>query len=92
MVSMVGLVGGLLLLTTLALRGWNLFIAAPICALIVGLSGGIPVFPDNGPNAFVTTYMNGFAGFVSAWFLMFLLGSLFGKFMEDTGTADSLAR
>jgi H+/gluconate symporter-like permease len=92
MVSMIGLVGGLLLLTTLALRGWNLFIAAPLCALIVGLSGGIPVFPDDGAPAFVTTYMNGFAGFVSAWFLMFLLGSLFGKFMEDTGTADSLAR
>ncbi|WP_269619769.1 GntP family permease [Zhongshania sp. BJYM1] len=92
MISMIGLVGGLLLLTTLALRGWNLFIAAPLCALIVGLSGGIPVFPGDSPNAFVTTYMNGFAGFVGAWFLMFLLGSLFGKFMEDTGTADSLAR
>jgi H+/gluconate symporter-like permease len=36
--------------------------------------------------------MDGFAGFVAAWFLMFLLGSLFGKFMEDTGAADSLAR
>jgi H+/gluconate symporter-like permease len=36
--------------------------------------------------------MDGFASFVSAWFLMFLLGSLFGKFMEDTGSADSLAR
>ncbi|MEX1669042.1 GntP family permease [Zhongshania guokunii] len=92
MVSMIGLIGGLLLLTTLALRGWNLFIAAPLCALVVGISGGIPVFPGTESVAFVTTYMNGFASFISAWFLMFLLGSLFGKFMEDTGTADSLAR
>jgi H+/gluconate symporter-like permease len=92
MISMIGLIGGLLLLTTLALRGWNLFIAAPLCALIVGLTGGIPVFPGEGERAFVTTYMDGFASFVSAWFLMFLLGSLFGKFMEDTGSADSLAR
>lgn len=92
MLSMTGLVGGLLLLTILALRGWNLFIAAPLCSLIVGLSGGIPIFPgDDGP-AFVTTYMGGFSGFVGSWFLMFLLGSLFGKFMEDTGSADSLAR
>ena len=92
MISMIGLIGGLLLLTTLALRGWNLFIAAPFCALIVGLTGGVPVFPGDGEQAFVTTYMDGFASFVSAWFLMFLLGSLFGKFMEDTGSADSLAR
>jgi H+/gluconate symporter-like permease len=92
MISMIGLIGGLLLLTTLALRGWNLFIAAPLCALIVGLTGGVPVFPGEGEQAFVTTYMDGFASFVSAWFLMFLLGSLFGKFMEDTGSADSLAR
>ncbi len=92
MISMIGLVGGLLLLTILALRGWNLFIAAPFCALIVGMTGGVPIFPaDDGP-AFVTTYMDGFASFVAAWFLMFLLGSLFGKFMEDTGSADSLAR
>jgi H+/gluconate symporter-like permease len=92
MISMTGLIGGLLLLTILALRGWNLFIAAPLCALVVGLTGGVPVFPGEGEHAFVTTYMNGFASFVSAWFLMFLLGSLFGKFMEDTGSADSLAR
>jgi len=92
MSSMIGLVGGLLLLTVMALRGWNLFIAAPFCALIVGITGGVPIFPDAGEVAFVTTYMNGFASFVSAWFLMFVLGSLFGKFMEDTGSADSLAR
>lgn len=92
MLSMIGLVGGLLLLTTLALRGWNLFIAAPLCALVVAITGGIALFPAAEGPAFVTTYMEGFAGFVAAWFLMFLLGSLFGKFMEDTGSADSLAR
>ena len=91
MLGLIGLIGGLLLLTQLALRGWNLFIAAPLCALIVCLSGGISIFPGDAEHAFVTTYMQGFAGFVSAWFLMFLLGSLFGKFMEDTGAADALA-
>jgi len=92
LISIIGLVGGLLLLTTLALRGWNLFIAAPLCALIVGLTGGLPIFPGGSKPVIVTAYMDGFAGFVAAWFLMFLLGSIFGKFMEDTGSADSLAR
>ena len=42
--------------------------------------------------SFVSAYMDGFASFVAAWFFMFLLGSMFGKFMEDTGAADSVAR
>ena len=67
MIAMIGLVGGLLLLTTLALRGWNLFIAAPLCALVVGMTGGLPIFPDGGEHAFITTYMDGFASFVAAW-------------------------
>jgi H+/gluconate symporter-like permease len=90
MLSLVGLVGGLILLIILTIRGWNLFIAAPLCALIVALTSGIPVFI--GDINFVNAYMQGFAGFIAAWFFMFLLGSLFGKFMEDTGAADSVAR
>lgn len=90
MISMIGLVGGLLLLIVLTLRGMNLFISAPLCALIVGVSSGIPLF--TGELNFVETYMDGFAGFVASWFFMFLLGSIFGKFMEDTGAADSVSR
>jgi len=89
MLSFLGLVGGLGLLIVLTIRGMNLFIAAPLCALIVGLTGGLPIFI--GDHAFVDSYMSGFAGFVSSWFFMFLLGSLFGKFMSDTGAADAVA-
>ena len=88
-VSLVGLTGGLALLIILTLRGWNLFISAPLCALIVALSSGIPVFL--GEVNFVQNYMSGFTGFIASWFFMFLLGSIFGKFMEDTGAADSVA-
>ena len=89
MLSLIGLIGGLLLLIVLTIRGMNLFIAAPLCALIVALTSGLPIFL--GDSNFVVTYMQGFSGFIAAWFFMFLLGSLFGKFMEDTGAADSLA-
>lgn len=92
MLSMLGLIGGLALLIVLTLRGMNLFIAAPACALIVALTSNLAIFPSAGANNFIQGYMNGFANFVSAWFFMFLLGSLFGKFMEDTGAADSVAR
>lgn len=90
MISIIGLIGGLALLIVLTMRGVNLFIGAPLCAVLVALSSGVPLLSGDGD--FVSVYMDGFAGFVAAWFFMFLLGSLFGKFMEDTGAADSLAR
>lgn len=90
MLSMTGLLLGLVLLIVLTIRGMNLFIAAPLCALIVAFTNNIPLFA--GEQNFVTLYMNGFSGFIAAWFFMFLLGAIFGKFMEDTGAADSLAR
>jgi H+/gluconate symporter-like permease len=90
MLSFIGLVGGLGLLIVLTIRGMNLFIAAPLCALIVALTSGLPVFI--GDTNFVATYMQGFTGFIASWFFMFLLGALFGKFMEDTGAADAVAR
>ncbi|KFZ28448.1 citrate transporter [Pseudidiomarina atlantica] len=89
MLSMIGLIGGLVLLIVLTLRGMNLFISAPLCAVVVALTSGVPLF--QGEVNFVSAYMDGFASFVAAWFFMFLLGSLFGKFMEDTGAADSVA-
>lgn len=89
MLSMIGLVGGLVLLIVLTLRGMNLFISAPLCAVVVALTSGVPLF--QGDVNFVSAYMDGFASFVANWFFMFLLGSLFGKFMEDTGAADSVA-
>lgn len=90
MISLIGLIGGLGLLIVLTIRGVNLFIAAPLCALIVAITSGFPIFI--GELNFVTTYMQGFTDFITSWFFMFLLGALFGKFMEDSGAADSVAR
>ena len=90
MLSMIGLIGGLALLIILTLRGMNLFISAPLCALVVALTSRVPLFV--GDANFVADYMNGFTSFIASWFFMFLLGSIFGKFMEDTGAADSVAK
>ena len=43
-------------------------------------------------DGLLTTYMGGFVSFVQKWFLMFLIGAVFGKIMDITGAADSLAR
>ncbi len=92
MLSMIGLVGGLLLLIVLTIRGMNLLIAAPLCALLVAITANIDLPQTQLIDAqFINDYMAGFAGFVQSWFLMFLLGSLFGKVMEDTGCAQSVS-
>lgn len=91
--SLIGLVGGLILLIILTVRGMNLMIAGPLCALIVAITSGIPLFSfDSSDIDLLNGYMNGFAGFVQSWFLMFLLGSLFGKLMEESGSADSVSQ
>lgn len=92
MLSSMGLALALIALIVLTLRGVNLFISAPLCAVVVALSSGVPLFQVSEQASFVSGYMSGFAGFVQAWFLMFLLGSLFGKLMEDSGAADAVAR
>ncbi len=44
MLSMIGLIGGLLLLIVLTMRGMNLFIAGPLSALVVALTSGMPFY------------------------------------------------
>ncbi len=94
MLSLIGLLSALGLLIVLTMRGMNLFLATPICALIIALTRGIALLPplaDGGPSL-TALYMEGFSSFITNWFFMFLLGSLFGKMMEDSGAADRVAQ
>ncbi len=94
MLSFFGLLLGLALLIWLTMRGTDLLIAAPLCALLVAATSGFAIFPQlaaEGAPSFTASYMSGFVGYVQDWFFMFLLGSLFGKMMECTGAADSVA-
>lgn len=93
--SMIGLIGGLALLIGLTLKGVNIIIVGPISALFVAIMSGMPLFPqlvEAGVPNFVTNYMSGFTGFIMSWYLMFLLGAVFGKVMEDSGAADAVAK
>lgn len=94
MISAIGLAGGLALLILLTIRGVNILIAAPVCAAVVGATAGVAWLPPlaaEGAPDFVTSYMAGFTGFFADWFLMFLLGAIFGEVMAVSGAADSVA-
>ncbi|WP_313799452.1 GntP family permease [Cytobacillus sp.] len=95
MLSMIGLIGGLALLIFLTMRGMNLLVVGPLSAIFVAVFSGMPLFPQlagEGEANLVGNYMSGFSGFVTSWYLMFLLGAIFGKVMEDSGAADSVSK
>lgn len=84
---MIGIVLGLALLVFLAYKGYSIIWVAPVSAMVVALTGGLSLLP-----AYTDTYMQGLVDFAKSWFPMFLLGAIFGKAMEVTGAAHSVAK
>lgn len=68
------------------MKGVNIIIAAIISAVVVALTGGL-----NLETALTEHYKTGFTGYFYSWFLIFLLGAIFGKIMQVTKAADSIA-
>ena len=76
------------LLMYLAYRGVTLILVAPGTALLaVVLTGGLPILA-----AYTQVFMTSTGQFIIAFFPLFLLGAVFGKLMDDTGSARSIAR
>jgi len=84
---MLGILLGLVLLIVLAYRGWSIIWIAPICAGVVAIFGGLDLL-----DAYTNTYMQGFVDFTKNWFPVFMLGAIFGKLMEFSGMAQSVAQ
>lgn len=82
-----GILLGLGLLMWFAYRGWSVLLLAPAAALVVAAASGQPLLPH-----WTSTFMMGTARFVTQWFPMFLLGGIFGKMMDDSGSITSIAR
>ncbi len=94
MISAIGLVGALAMLIWMTVRGVNILIAGPVAAAVVAATSGLAWLPPlavEGSPDFATSYMAGFTGFFGDWFLMFLLGAIFGEVMGASGAAESVA-
>lgn len=85
-VSLLGIVIGLVLLMFLAFKGCNIIWLAPVCAMVVAIMGGYSLL-----DAYLGDYMTGMANYVLSWFPAFFLGAVYGKVMDMTGSARSLA-
>jgi len=85
--GLVGILLGLGLLIALAFRGWSVLLLAPVAALIAAAFSGEPLLAH-----WTQTFMGSAARFVGQFFPLFLLGALFGKLMEDSGSVAAIAR
>ena len=81
-----GILLGLALLVWLAYRGWSILLLAPGAALIAAAFAGGPLLAY-----WTQTFMDSASRFVAQFFPLFLLGALFGKLMEDSGSVSAIA-
>lgn len=86
MLSVIGLIIAMVLLVVLAMKGVHVLAIALICSAVLCVTSGMNVY-----TVLTEAYMPGFANFISANFLVFLAGALFGKFMNDSHAADAIA-
>ena len=77
----------LCLLMFMAYRGFSTILIAPICGLLLVALAGKAILP-----AFTELFMIRTVGYVKSFFPIFLLGSIFGQLMGDSGFARSIAK
>ena len=88
MVGIIGIFVSLALLIYLAERGWNVIFVAPICATVAILFnwGDLPVLAS-----YTQIYMPALGSYFATYFPLFMLGAVFGKLMDESGSARAIA-
>lgn len=85
--SLTVLFSSMALLMYLVIHGKSIFVVAPLCALLASLFSGLdPLSQMN------EAYMSGFADYIKRFYFIFVLGAVFGKMMDESGAAVTVAR
>jgi len=84
--GLAGILLGLALLVWLAFRAWSVLLLAPAAALVAAAFSGEPLLAH-----WTQTFMGSAAQFLGQFFPLFLMGALFGKLMEDSGSVSAIA-
>ena len=82
-----GILVALFFLIWLAYRGGSVLLLAPAAALVAAAVAGEPLLAS-----WTQTFMGSTAQFVAQFFPIFLLGAVFGKLMEDSGSVSAIAQ
>lgn len=91
MIGVIGIILSLALLMYFAYKGISVLILAPLLALFAALLSsiggqGIPLMAT-----LTEVFMKSLAGYVKAYFPIFLLGAIFGKVMDESGAARAIS-
>ena len=85
--GLLGILLGLTVLVGLSFRSWSVLVLAPLAAMVAALFAGDPLLAH-----WTQTFMGAAAGFVAQFFPLFLLGAIFGKLMDDSGSVNTIAQ
>ena len=84
--GLLGILVGLALLVLFAFRGWSVLLLAPAAALVAAAFGREPLLAN-----WTQVLMGSAARFLAQFFPIFLLGAVFGKLMDDSGSVSAVA-
>lgn len=85
--AVLGILLSLGLLMFMAYRGFSVIFFAPIFAILAAIFSGMAIMPT-----YTEIFLPNLAGYVKVYFPFFLLGAVFGKAMEESGAAKSIAK
>jgi H+/gluconate symporter-like permease len=85
--GLLGILVALGFLIACAYRGWSVLLLAPAAALLAAMFAREPLLAH-----WTQTFMGSAAQFLAQFFPIFLLGALFGKLMDDSGSVQAIAR
>lgn len=86
MLGIIGLILAVACVIFMIWKNWHMAVVSLIGALIVIIFNGM-----NPVTAITENFMTGMSGFAGNWFLLFMLGSIFGKVMGDSGASVGIA-
>lgn len=86
MFGIAGLILAVAAVVFLIWKNWHMALVSLMGALIVIFFNGM-----NPVDAITNNFMTGMSGFAGNWFLLFMLGSIFGKVMSESGASVGIA-
>ena len=85
--AVIGILLSLALLMIMAYRGFSVIVFAPIFAIAAAIFSGMAIMPT-----YTEIFLPNLGNYVKVYFPFFLLGAVFGKVMEQSGAAKSIAK
>jgi H+/gluconate symporter-like permease len=86
LLQVAAIVLSLFLLIFFAYRGYSVILFAPVFALLAAAVSGVHPMP-----AYTELFLYKMGSYVKSYFPLFMLGAVFGKVMDETGAAKSIA-